>query len=146
MWPYLRPPWTNSCQIWCVRVFSLCSTETWSWKCQIAKKKIWWHHTSVLYKKNTKMKFQNQDLYDVFVETPFWINLYPMKNKFNCTKYVVSAGLLWIKLVHGGVPVIGNSKCGKVKFELWRIMARSLEPLSHNIKQLNELGNLTWSK
>ena len=21
MWPYLRPPWTNSCQIWCVRVF-----------------------------------------------------------------------------------------------------------------------------
>ena len=21
MWPYLGPPWTNSCQIWCVRVF-----------------------------------------------------------------------------------------------------------------------------
>ena len=21
MWPYLRPQWTNSCQIWCTRVF-----------------------------------------------------------------------------------------------------------------------------
>ena len=21
MWPYLGPPWTNSCKIWCVRVF-----------------------------------------------------------------------------------------------------------------------------
>ena len=24
MRPYLGPPWTNSCQIWCVRVFIMC--------------------------------------------------------------------------------------------------------------------------
>ena len=29
--------------------FSSCSTEILSWKCWNAKKKIWWHHTSVLY-------------------------------------------------------------------------------------------------
>ena len=49
MRPYLRPPWTNSCQFWCVRVFSSCSTEILSWKYWNAKKKIWWRHTSVLY-------------------------------------------------------------------------------------------------
>ena len=27
MWPYLWPPWTSSCQIWCVRDLVLRSTE-----------------------------------------------------------------------------------------------------------------------
>ena len=38
---YLRPPWTNSCQIWCVRGFH-----------HILLKyghKYWWRHTSVLH-------------------------------------------------------------------------------------------------
>ena len=30
--------------------FSSCSTEIWSWKFWNAKKKIWWRHTSVLYR------------------------------------------------------------------------------------------------
>ena len=30
--------------------FSSCSIEILSWKCWNAKKKIWWHHTSVLYR------------------------------------------------------------------------------------------------
>ena len=49
MRPYLGPPWTNSCQIWCERVFSSCSTEILSWKRWNAKNKIWWRHASVLY-------------------------------------------------------------------------------------------------
>ena len=46
--PYLGPPWTNSCQIWC-EGFSSCSTETWGMKMPKCIKKIWWCHTSVLY-------------------------------------------------------------------------------------------------
>ena len=49
MQPYLRPPWTNSCQIWCVRVFHHVLLKYGHEKCWNAKKKIWWCHTSVLY-------------------------------------------------------------------------------------------------
>ena len=49
MRPYLGPPWTDSCQIWCVRCFHHVLLKIWSWKCWNAKKKIWWCYTSVLY-------------------------------------------------------------------------------------------------
>ena len=49
MRPYLGPPWTNSCQIWCVRGFHHVLLKYCHEKCWNAKKKIWWCHTSVLY-------------------------------------------------------------------------------------------------
>ena len=48
MRPYLGPPWTNSCQIWCVRVIHHVLLKYCHEKCWNAKKKIWWRHTSVL--------------------------------------------------------------------------------------------------
>ena len=49
MRPYLGPPWTNSCQIWCVRVFHHVLLKYCHENAEMQKKKIWWRHTSVLY-------------------------------------------------------------------------------------------------
>ena len=49
MQPYLGPPWSNSCQIWCVRVFHLVLLKNDHENAEMKKKKkIWWPHTSVL--------------------------------------------------------------------------------------------------
>ena len=50
MRPYLGPPWTNSCQIWCVRVFHHVLLKYGHENAEMQKKKIWWCHTSVLYR------------------------------------------------------------------------------------------------
>ena len=49
MRPYLGPPWTNSCQIWCVRVFHHVLLKYGHEHAEMQKRKIWWRYTSVLY-------------------------------------------------------------------------------------------------
>ena len=47
--PYPGPQWTNSCQIWCVRIFHYVLLKCGDENAEIQKKNIWWRHTSVLY-------------------------------------------------------------------------------------------------
>ena len=55
---YLGPPWTNSCQIWCVRIFHHVLLKYCHENAEMLKKKIWWRHTSVLYcLRNSKWQF-----------------------------------------------------------------------------------------
>ena len=44
-----KPPWTDSCEIWCVRVFHVLLKYGLE-NAEMQKTTIWWHHTSVLYK------------------------------------------------------------------------------------------------
>ena len=41
---------------------------------------IYAHDTAIKNGPSSPMKFKNQDLHDLFLETLFWINLCPAKN------------------------------------------------------------------
>ena len=49
MWPYLGPPRTDSCQIWCVEVFHHALPKYENKSMKMLKKYFWWRHTLVLY-------------------------------------------------------------------------------------------------
>ena len=47
---------------------------------QELKNLIYAHGTAIKNGRSSSLKFKNQDLHDLFLETHFWINLCPAKN------------------------------------------------------------------
>ena len=62
--------------VWCI--WKKKNSENWKKK----KKKTHEHMKKPLQMVKFVLTFKNQDLHDLFLETLFWINLYPVKNKF----------------------------------------------------------------